>query len=90
MAISLKYEICQKVWYFNSSSEMVESDEIKGARVMATGISKDENGESVCDGYVVLYQLDEGLVLSEREVFASADECWGYYKEFFSKMRVGD
>ena len=63
------YNICDKVVYFNTVTRKLEELEIKGVRVVATGISKDEQGKNVLDGQMVLYETVGGPVLSETEVF---------------------
>lgn len=57
---------------------------VRGIQVVPTGISKDEAGNDVLDGYEVLYKMDSGLVLAESEVFASEAEARESYVRFFT------
>lgn len=79
-----KFNICDKVAYFNTAECKVMTAEVKGIRVIPTGISKDENGENKLDGAVVLYETVDGPVLAEQECFASEAECFEAYRKFFS------
>ena len=79
-----KFGILDKVVYFNTAECKIATDEVKRIQVMPTGISKDEKGGNVLDGYVVLYEMMEGVVLSEKECFASEEECRARYREFFN------
>lgn len=81
--IKVKFSPCDKVKYFNTAECKITSAEVKGVQVVPTGISKDEKGGNVLDGYVVLYQTFEGPMLSEQECFGSEDECRKHYAEFF-------
>ena len=80
-----KFNICDKVAYFNTAEFKVMSAEVKGIRVVPTGISKDENGENKLDDAVVLYETVNGPVLTEQECFASEEECRKRYREFFAE-----
>lgn len=80
------YKICDKVVYLNTASGRFESVEIKGIQVVPTGISKDENGENVLDGQVVLYQTVDGPVLAETEVFASEEEARKHWTEVLGAL----
>lgn len=77
------FNICDKVVYFNTAECKVATAEVKGIRVIPTGISKDEKGNNVLDGSVVLYETFDGLVLSEKECFCDEASCRAHYKEFF-------
>lgn len=75
----VKFDICGRVFYLNTSSGRIESDEVKGIQIVPTGISKDEAGRNVLDGQMVLYQTVDGMVLAESEVFVSEDECRAFW-----------
>lgn len=81
--IEVKFSPCDKVHYFNTAECKIMTAEVKGVQVVPTGVSKDEKGENVLDGYVVLYQTFEGPMLSEQECFESEEECLARYREFF-------
>lgn len=78
-----KFNICDKVAYFNTAECNVMTDEVKGIRVVPTGISKDENGENKLDGAVVLYETVNGPILAEQECFGSEEECREWYRKVF-------
>ena len=82
--MEIKYNICDKVAYFNTAECKVITAEVKRVQVLPTGISKDENGGNVLDGVVVLYETVDGPVLAEQECFASEAECFEAYRKFFS------
>lgn len=74
-----KFKICDKAVYLNTASGKLETVEIKGIQIVPTNISKDEKGNNVLEGYVVLYSPFEGPVLTEDELFpdaASAKAAW--------------
>lgn len=83
--MEIKFNICDKVAYFNTAECKVMTAEVKSIRVIPTGISKDENGENKLDGAVVLYETMDGPVLAEQECFRTEDECLARYKEYFVK-----
>lgn len=82
--MTTKFNICDKVFFFNTAECRVEKVEIKGIRIIATGISKNESGESVLDGSIVLYETVNGPVLAENECFADERELRAKYLGFFS------
>lgn len=82
----IMFKICDKVFFLNTASGRVEDAEIQGVQIVPTGISKNEKGENVLDGQVVLYKTVSGPVLSETEVFASADECKKYWVSVLESM----
>ena len=83
--IEVKFGICDKVVYFNTAECKVMTAVVKGIQVVPTGISKNEKGENVLDGYAVLYQTFEGPVLSEQECFESEDKCLEAYRKIFAQ-----
>lgn len=83
--MEIKFQICEKVYYFNTAECRVMSAEVKLVKVIPTGISKSESGEDVLDGCVVIYETIEGPVLAESECFRSEAECLAWYKEYFEK-----
>lgn len=83
--IGVKFGICDKVVFFNTADCKVVTAVVKGIQIVPTGISKNEKGENVLDGYVVLYQTFDGPVLSEQECFGSEEECLEAYRKFFAQ-----
>lgn len=81
-----RFAICDKVWFFNAPEEKVESAVVQGIRIMATDVHADESGEDVLDASVVLYEMKNRMVLTEREVFASREECIAHYRDVFSEV----
>lgn len=83
-----RFNVCDKVHYFNASEERIDSDVVGGIRIIGKAIHADESGEDVCDEAVALYALKSGLVLTDKEVFASARECLEHYVALFGGMEV--
>lgn len=83
-----KFKICDEVYFFNATKEAVESDVVRSARIIATGVSQNESGAEVCDGTAVLYDMKGGFVLTENEVFASREECVEHYADVFARMKT--
>lgn len=73
--VEIKFGICDEVVYLNTATARFEKAVVKGIRVAPTGISKDESGKDVLDGFIVLYDLKDGPIVSQEEVFASEQEC---------------
>lgn len=82
--MEIKYNICDKIAYFNTAECKVMTAEVKSIRVLPRGIKKDEAGNNVLEGVVVLYETVDGPVLAEQECFASVQECFEAYRKFFS------
>lgn len=78
--IEVKYGLLDKVVYLNGATLRFESDAVKDIRIIPTGISKNEKGEDVLDGYEILYQLRNGLVLSSQEVYDTEEQAKERYK----------
>ena len=70
-----KFSICDKAVFLNTGTGKFEKVEIKGIQVIPLGMHRDESGENVLDGYEVLYQTVEGVVLAEKELFGSEEEA---------------
>lgn len=82
--MEIKYKICDKVFYLNTAERKIVSAEIKGVRVIPTGISKDAKGRNKLEGSAVLYETFEGPVLAEQECFASEKECAETFRKVFA------
>ena len=73
--IEVKYNIFDEVVYLNTATMKLEKVIVRGIRIVPTGISKAEDGKDVLDGYVILYETQNGPVLAESEVFSSEEEA---------------
>ena len=80
------FSICDKGVYLNTATRKFDTAVIKGIQIVPTGISKDEEGEDVLDGSVVLYQTKEGPMLTEAEVFASEEEAKKVWTEVIASL----
>lgn len=69
-----KFCILDEVFYLNTAMWKVESAKVVKATVVPTGMGKNEKGEDVLDGVAVFYELDNRMVISEEEAFASKAE----------------
>ena len=65
----------------NTATGKYDSAEVKRVQIVPTGISKNEKGENVLDGSVVLYETLEGPTLAETEVFGSIEEAREFWKK---------
>ena len=72
--MELKFGILSEVWFLNTATWKVENAKVMKATVVPSGISKDSAGKDVLDGIVVFYELDNRMVISEAEAFASKEE----------------
>lgn len=81
--MEIKFNICDKVVYFNPSECKIMTAEVKQIRVIPTGISKDAKGNNKLEGVVVLYETLDGPVLTEQECFKTEAECKAWYVENF-------
>ena len=83
----IKYNICDEVFFLNTSKAAIESVVIRGAQIIPLGISKDENGKDVLDGDMILYKTEEGVIISENELFPSREACRAYWAEVLDKLK---
>ena len=79
--IEVKYGIFDKVVYLNNAALRFERDAVKDIRIIPTGISKGEDGEDRLDGYEILYQLKNGLVMSSKEVYDTEEQAKKIYRD---------
>lgn len=84
--IEIKFGILDRVVYLNTATARFETAVVKGIRVVPTGMHKDESGVDVLDGYVVLYELFDGPMLAQDEVFETAGDAKAYWIEQFSRI----
>lgn len=82
----VKFRITDKVVYLNTVTRKLEELEVKGIRVVATGISKDEDGNNILDGDMVLYETVNGPTLAESEVFADKESAKKAWKEIVERL----
>ena len=81
-----KYNVCDKVSYFNDASQKIENSTVQGIKIIATKIHANEKGEDICDEQVAVYALKNGANAPENALFPSDDECKDYYKKLFAEM----
>lgn len=79
--MEIRFGLLDRVVYLNGATLKFEEGVVKDVRIIPTGISKNEKGEDVLDGYEVLYQLQNGLVLSSQEVYDSEGQARERYRE---------
>ena len=84
--IFARFGILDEVVYLNTATARFERAVVKGIRVVPTGIHKDEGGRDVLDGSVVLYELFDGPVVAQEEVFPDADEAKAYWLHKLGQM----
>lgn len=95
MEIKSKFKVGQAVCLFNSVSLKIEHDEVFAILVAPQAVegktidSQKEISKSLAAGEAevkVQYQLQyhQGI-LDEEVLFASEDDCRGFFREFFSK-----
>ena len=77
--VELRFGVLDEVVYLNTATARFEKAVVKGIRVVPTGIHKDESGKDVLDGSVVLYELFDGPMVAQGEVFASVEEGKAYW-----------
>lgn len=81
-----KYNVCDRVSYFNDASQKVETSTVQGIKIIATKIHANEKGEDVCDEMVPIYTLKNGINTPENTLFPSEEECVAHYKKLFAEM----
>lgn len=79
--VDIEFGLLEKVVYLNCATMTIEEGVVKGIRVVPTSISKDAEGKDVLDGYEVLYQLMNDIVLTSREVFQGKEQLLARYRE---------
>lgn len=67
-------KIFEKVFYLNTATWNVEEGKIVKITIMPSGVHKDEKGEDVLDGELVFYELENRIVLTEKEAFSTKAE----------------
>ena len=82
----MDFKICDKVVYLNTVTRKLEELEVKGIRIVPTGISKDEDGNNVLDGDMVLYETVNGPTLAASEVFADKESAKKAWKEIVESL----
>lgn len=81
-----KFKICDEVFYLNTGNWSVASAVIRGIQIVPTGISKDSDGKDILDGSEVLYKMDNGQVLTEKEVFSSCDALVAHIRDLGGRL----
>jgi hypothetical protein len=80
-----KFNLCDRVSYFNDSEQRIESGVVKGIQVVPVDVHADENGEDVLDKSVVIYALKNGISIVEQAAFGSEEECKKHYIDLFAQ-----
>lgn len=80
-----KYNVCDKVSYFNDASQKIETSTVQGIKIIATSVHATEEGD-VCDEQVAIYTLKNGISTPENTLFPSEEECKQHYKALFASM----
>ena len=83
--IEVKYDICQEVVFLNTTTWKLEKGVVKGVQIVPTAVSHDSEGKEQLDGYAILYTLDNRMVISESEAFATEEAA----REFIKKTVEG-
>ena len=81
-----KYNVCDKVSYFNDASQKVETSTVQGIKIIATQIHANQDGVDVCDEQIAIYTLKNGINTPENTLFPSEEACVEHYKELFAAM----
>lgn len=72
--MELKFGILDEVFFLNTATWKVENAKVMKVQVIPAGLSKDSEGKDVLEGVVELYELDNRMVISGAEAFASREE----------------
>ena len=84
--MTTKFNICDRVSYFNDAEQKIENAVVQGIKVVAVSIHADEKGNDVLDEAAVVYALKSGLSITEQAAFASDEECKAHYKALFAEL----
>ena len=84
--IEVKHNICDEVFYFNDASQNIESARIHGVKIQPTAVHANEEGVDVCDSFVIIYVLKNGINLTSNAAFSSKEECAQHYAALFATL----
>ena len=70
-----KFDICDKVVWFNTTTRKMETGVVRGIQVVPTGMHRDESGEDILDSAMVMYQLDSKMTIAETEAFPTEEDA---------------
>ena len=73
MIMELQFGLLSEVYFLNTASWRIEKAKIVKITVMPKGISKDAEGRDVLEDIVVLYELDNRMVITDTEAFNTED-----------------
>lgn len=82
-----KFNILDKVVWFNTATRKMETGIVRGIQVIPTGMHRDENGEDILDSAMVMYQLDNKMTIAESEAFPTEEDAIGAYAEALDALR---
>lgn len=82
-----KFDILDKVVWFNTATKKMETGVVRGIQVVPTGMHRDEAGNDILDSAVVMYQLDSKVAISEPEAFSTEEQALEHYREVFGVVR---
>ncbi len=81
-----KFKICDEVFWMNTGNWTINSGIIGGIQIVPISVSKDAEGRDVLDGSEVLYKLNSGQILTEKEVFSSRDALVAHIRDLGGRL----
>lgn len=84
--IQTKFDLLQKVYFFNATEEKIQEETVTGINIVPTASHHNEEGVEVLDKFVILYKTKVGFNLAENEAFATREECKAKYAELFASI----
>lgn len=81
--MELQFGLFSEVFYLNTASWRIEKAKIVKVTVLPSGVSKDSEGNDVLEDIVVLYELDNRMVISEMEAFDTEEALREFLKGKF-------
>ena len=76
-----KFDILDRVVWFNTAECRMQSDVVRGIQVIPTGIHRDAEGQEVLDSVAVVYQLESKVNIFETEAFSTEEQALEHYRE---------
>ena len=70
-----KFNILDKVVWFNTATRKMETGVVRGIQVIPTGMHRDEDGNDILDSAMVMYQLDNKMTIAETEAFPTEEDA---------------
>lgn len=81
--MEVRFGLFDEVCFLNTATWRVEKGKVMKVTVLPTAVSKDSEGRDVLDDIAVLYELENRMVISEKEAFESEEELRAFLKERF-------